>query len=38
MELFTKIAIGFEPLDIFAKNFIFDFWHASEYASENDFT
>ena len=33
MERFAKIINGFKALTIFAKHFILDFWHGSEYVS-----
>ena len=33
MEVFTKIAHGFQELVIFAKKFLLDHWQGSEYAS-----
>ena len=36
MELFEKIIEGFEPLTIFEKRSILNFWQGSEYASASD--
>ena len=33
MKLFGKIVQAFQPSNIFAKSFILDVWHGSEYAS-----
>ena len=36
MERFEKIIEGFEPLIIFAKRSILNFWQGSEYSSAAD--